>query len=46
MKTKILSIEYPVRYDAAISCEAFHRHARVTYRRSANKTGNTRKASL
>ena len=27
-----------MRYDAAISCEAFRRHAGVTYQRSANKT--------
>jgi hypothetical protein len=30
MKAKIIKIEYPVRYDAVMSCEAFRQHARVT----------------
>ena len=30
MKAKIINIEYPVRYDVAINCEALRQHARAT----------------
>jgi hypothetical protein len=46
MKAKITNIEYPVRYDAAVSCEAFRQHARVTYQSPCRKDAARNAESL
>jgi hypothetical protein len=37
MKAKIINIEYPVRYDAMINCEAFRQGPRITYQSPAER---------